>query len=55
MMMSTVGLGASLPRSEAFCSAMLIASAPATKRRGGCSWPAMVSSAWASLAALPPC
>ena len=39
--------------STAFCLARPIASAPATKRRGGCSWPAMISSPWASLAS--PC
>ena len=32
-----------------------MASAPAMKRRGGCSWPAIVRSAWASLAGSPAC
>jgi len=35
-------------RPLAFCSAMAMASAPATKRRGGCSWLAIVIRARAS-------
>jgi hypothetical protein len=38
-----------------FCSAMAMASAPAMKRRGAGSWPAIMMSAWASLAGSPDC
>jgi hypothetical protein len=42
-------------RSATFCSAMAMASAPAMKRRGGASSPAIVTSARASLAGSPDC
>src|SRR5438034_1552571 len=42
-------------RSATFCSAVAMASAPAMKRRGGCAFLAIVTSARASLAGSPPC